>query len=78
MVHVFLEVEMRICGTFYIDEDSSDEESLFVDVWGKGTVYIKAEDDGIVVDIFPFHVVDAPVASTWAHMNELMHPDLLE
>jgi len=33
---------------------------------------IKNEYDGIVVDIFPLHVADAPVASTWAHMSDLV------
>lgn len=65
-----VEKTMKING-FYIDEDNSDSEYLYVDVFGKGTVVIKRESEGIVVDIFPFHVVDQPVASTWAHDNDL-------
>lgn len=57
--------------TFFIDEVNSDDEYLYVDVFGKGTVVIKRESEGIVVDIFPFHVVDEPVASTWVHDNDL-------
>ena len=57
---------------FYIDKDNSDDEYLYVDVQGKGTVVIKKEDEGIVVDIFPFHVVDEPVATMWVHDNDLM------
>jgi len=59
-------------GTFHVDKENCDEEYLWVDVHGRGTVMIKAEDDGIVVDIFPFRVVDEPVASTWAHMSDLV------
>lgn len=61
---------------FRIDKDNSDDEYLYVDVLGRGTVVIKAEEEGIVVDIYPFHVVDEPVASTWAHMNDLMDEEL--
>jgi hypothetical protein len=56
---------------FKIDDANCDDQYLWVDVFGRGTVCIKAEDEGIVVDIFPFHVVDEPVASTWAHMSDL-------
>lgn len=57
---------------FTVDEANSDDEYLWVDVFGMGTVMIKAEDEGIVVDIFPFHIVDNPVASTWATMDMLV------
>lgn len=56
---------------FTIDEVNSDDEYLYVDVLGKGTVVIKREEEGIVVDIFPFHVVDEPIATTWVHDNDL-------
>ena len=59
-------------NSFRIDEDNSDKEYLYVDVQGKGTVVIKREDEGIVVDIYPFHVVDEPVATMWVHDNDLM------
>lgn len=61
--------------TFKIDKDNSDEEYLYVDVFGKGTVVIKREDEGIVVDIFPFHVVDEPVGTMWVHDNDLIQGD---
>lgn len=63
---------------FYIDKDNSDDEYLYVDVIGKGTVVIKKEDEGIVVDIFGIDskvgdMSDArePIASTWATNEEL-------
>lgn len=62
-------------SNFNIDHDNSDEEYLYVDVQGKGTVVIKREDEGIVVDIFPFHVVDEPVATMWVHDNDLMEEE---
>lgn len=65
----------RLNSSFTIDETNSDEEYLYVDVFGKGTVVIKRESEGIVVDIFPFHVVDEPVASTWAHDSDLVEDD---
>ena len=46
---------------FYIDEDNSMNEDLFVDIAGKGTVVIKSNSDGVSVDIYPFHVVDEPI-----------------
>ena len=59
-------------GTFVVDELNSDDKYLFVDAKGKGTVVIKNEEEGIVVDIYPLSVTDEPVASTWAHNNDLM------
>lgn len=59
-------------ATFNIDKTNSDDEYLYVDVEGLGTVVIKAQTDGIVVDIYPFQVVDEPVASTWAHINDII------
>jgi hypothetical protein len=59
-------------STFNIDEASSDDQYLYVDVAGKGTVVIKNENEGILVDIFPLHVVDEPITSTYAFTHELM------
>jgi hypothetical protein len=54
---------------FYIDLASSDQEYLYVDVDGF-TVAMKREVEGIVVDIFPLHVVDEAIASTYAFHQE--------
>ena len=67
---------MNYTKTFKIDATNSDDEYLYVDVKGLGTVIIKSESEGIVVDIYPLHVVDEAVASTWAHINDLFHPQL--
>lgn len=56
---------------FRIDGGSSDEHTLYVDVKDRGTVAIHRTDEGIVVDVFPFVVVDQPVASTWADLGML-------
>ena len=68
--------------TFYIDKDNSDDEYLYVDVIGKGTVVIKKEDEGIVVDIFGIdskvgEMSEArdPVATTWVHDSDLMEEE---
>lgn len=58
-------------GPFYVDEDNSDDQYLYVDVAGRGTVVIKVSPEGIGTDIYPLHVVDESVASTWATMAEL-------
>jgi len=58
---------------FKIDKTNSDEQYLYVDIEGRGTVVIKREDEGIVVDIYPLHKFDdEPVVSTWATTNELL------
>ena len=62
---------------FYIDEDNSYDEYLFVDS-PMGTVVIKSDEEGIVVDIFPLHVVDEPVVSTWATAEELTNLEIEE
>lgn len=67
-------------GPFEVDEGASDETYLYVDFPG-GTVVIKLENEGVVVDVYPRRVrggysmaiVGAPVASTWctyADLNE--------
>jgi len=59
---------------FHIDIDSSDEEYLSIDVDGF-TVVIKREAEGIVVDVYPFHDTDEPVASTYAFHSDAGMPD---
>lgn len=54
---------------FRVDEDNNDDEHFYVDVLGKGTVMIIANQDGVSVDIFPFQVVDKPLASMYV-LNE--------
>ena len=69
-------------NSFYVDMDNSDDEYLYVDVIGKGTVVIKKEDEGIVVDIFgidskvgDMSKARGPVATTWVHDNDLMEEE---
>lgn len=56
---------------FQIDESASDEECLFVDIQGKGTVLITKNDDGFDIDAFPFHIVDEPIVSRHISNMEL-------
>ena len=69
---------MNYTKAFKIDKTNSDEEYLCVDVEGLGTVMIespyKTKLNGMVAEVFRFHVVDEPVASTWAHINDLSNP----
>lgn len=59
---------------FHIDLETSDSDYLFIDVDGF-TVAIKRECEGIVVDIFPLNVADAPIASTYAfHCETIQEP----
>jgi hypothetical protein len=66
---------MNIHRNFRIDEANSDDQYLYVHVAGRGTVCIKREDDGIVVDVLRRLPTDNPdqdcVASTWAHLSDL-------
>jgi hypothetical protein len=64
---------------FTIDKTNSDEQYLYVDVSGRGTVVIKAEDEGIVIDVYPKDPKDGdePVATTWAHMSDLLEESRL-
>jgi hypothetical protein len=59
---------------FFVDTGASDEEYLFIDVDGF-TVAIKREAEGLVVDLYPLHVVDEPVASTYAFHSEVAMQD---
>lgn len=59
-------------GGFDIDEDSSDDEYLYVDVPGLGTIQIHNTGEGIAVDILPLHVVDESLASCYATNEDLL------
>jgi hypothetical protein len=59
-------------GPFEIDTVNSDDQYLYVDVEGMGTVSIKKESEGIVVDVFPLRVVEEPVATLCAHIGDLV------
>ena len=60
---------------FHIDQDGSDDGHLYVDVDGFTVVIIRT-DEGLVVDIYPLHVVDEPLASTYAfHAEASPHDD---
>lgn len=65
---------MNYTKAFKIDKTNSDEEYLCVDVEGLGTVTIKEQEEGIIVDMYPFHAVGEAVSSTWAHINDLSYP----
>lgn len=57
---------------FQIDPANSDDEYLYVDIPSRcGTVVIKIEDEGLVVEIFSLAVSDEAVTSTWATTKEL-------
>ena len=56
---------------FHFDEANSDDERLFIDVAGGGTVVITRGDDGVSVEIYSLAVSDGPVTETWATWSEL-------
>tara|TARA_R100001082_G_scaffold90582_1_gene57130 strand:- start:397 stop:579 length:183 start_codon:yes stop_codon:yes gene_type:complete len=56
---------------FIVDESASDDNNLYVDITGVGTVAIALNDEGVVIDLFSLHVTDHSVASTWATYDEL-------
>lgn len=60
---------------FSIERALSGDEYLAVTIADLGTVVIKAEPDGIVVDIYPVGCNSEPVASTWAHISDLHDED---
>ena len=63
---------MKQKRTFQVDRKQSDEEYHFVHVRGLGTVSIKAQPNGIVVDIYPYRDIEGEnVASTWADIGDL-------
>lgn len=60
---------------FRVDKDNSDNETFYVDVEGLGTVQIKVPEEnpsGIQVYVYPLHVVDKSVASTFAAITDLI------
>lgn len=61
---------------FYIDQANTDDERIYVDVAGYGSVSIVKSPDGLAVDIYPFHVADEPAASCWADLDDLVEDAL--
>lgn len=66
---------MSLQPPFSIDSGLSGDEYLAVNVAPFGTVIIKAEEDGIVVDIYATACAHGPVATACAHEAELVVPD---
>jgi len=62
-------------ANFHIDEASSDDGLLYVDIPGCGTVAINVTDEGIIVDIFSADVADESVATCGATWAEITAPD---
>jgi len=66
---------MRIGDTpFIVDKDNADHRNLAVDVEGLGTVYVTVDDDKgeLSVALFPFHVVDGPLATCKVSYDDLV------
>ena len=59
---------MEQIQTFNVDTANSDNERLYVDINGLGTIVIVRTPEGIVIDAFPFTVVDEPTGTVtlWA------------
>lgn len=59
---------------FRVDLDASDHQYLYLDHPERGyTLSIKNDDEGVVVDLFPFAVADQPLATLhtlYADINE--------
>ncbi len=60
---------------YSIDELNSDDEYCYIDLEGIGTVVIKQDLEGLVVDVYPLNVADEPVASTWVRYEDFMGKD---
>ena len=57
---------------FTLERRRADSPYLHVHVRNKATVIIKDEDEGVVVDVYPFKNLDGePSATTWAHLHDL-------
>lgn len=60
--------------SFRIDLNSSDEETMFIDIPSHCmTVIIKREHEGIVVDVYPLEVADEPIATLCAFIEDAVN-----
>lgn len=62
---------MDINKTFSIDETSTDEERIYIDVAGRGSVCIIQTHEGIIVDLYSAAVSDNSVATMGATWDEI-------
>jgi len=58
------------CGFEYGTEKFSPTEYLYVKVNGIIDVQIKKDEEGTSIDMYPIHVVDEPIATTWCLYSE--------
>lgn len=56
---------------YQVDKQNSDDEYLYIDIIGIGTVCIKKDEEGIVVDMWGKELGDSPTASMWATYDQL-------
>lgn len=61
---------MQIGEVWHIDEYNSDDKYLYIDI-PEGTLQIKRDDEGLVIDVYPLMVVDEPTFSTWILYTEM-------
>ncbi len=57
---------------FRVDTANSDDEYLYVDVFGGATICIKRTDEGVIVDMYSSAVKDDAVATMGATWNEII------
>lgn len=61
----------KLNDTFTID--SVDARYLHIDIEALATLIIKRDDEGIILDLYPFHRLESePVATTWAHEHDIL------
>lgn len=59
-----------------IDYVNSDEQHMYIDMIGIGTIIVKKSDGGIEVLLYPLHVVDEPLLDELFSYEELFRSDL--
>lgn len=57
---------------FSVDWATADDDHLAIDVKGYGSVAISTSDDGLAVDIYPFHAADDAVSGCYADRADLL------
>jgi len=60
--------------TFQVDEASSDDERMYIDILSRASVCINVTDEGIIIDVWAAKVEDAPAATLSVTWDEVEDP----
>jgi hypothetical protein len=54
---------MNLSGPFSFDDVGSDDDRVYIEVAGLGSVCLIMSPDGLTIDVWSLQVIDSPIAA---------------